>query len=216
MRAPSARWLACNGVWRRADAASVTMAPARPPAPPPRRAPPGSRGPLDHRTLRGVGHDPQRLVDLHPADLVELVVMILQAAADRMHQEEVDRLVEARPAMDEEVGDRADRLLDLHPEAGLLARLADRGLGQRLARVGSPLGQRPQRRLAAAHEHDLERRRRQCDGRPRQPMLLGRNAARAPPPLRATGARKPERQEGATRADTADAADRREAELTRR
>ena len=61
---------------------------------------------LEDRTLRGVGQHLQRLLDLHPAHLVEFVVVVLGAAADRPHQVEMDGLVEAGLAADEEVGDR--------------------------------------------------------------------------------------------------------------
>ena len=64
--------------------------------------------------LRGVGHErplglerqhPRRLVEVDPADLVELAVVAIQVSADRLHQEVVHGLVDARPGLDEDVLD---------------------------------------------------------------------------------------------------------------
>ena len=73
-------------------------------------------------------------------------------AADRPHQVEVDGLVEAGLAADEEVGDRVERLLHLDREAGLLARLAGRRLGERLTGVRRSLRERPQPGMAPMDE----------------------------------------------------------------
>jgi hypothetical protein len=80
----------------------------------------------------------------------------IQAAADRPHQEEVDRLVEARRAADEEVANRAQGAHDLDLEPRLLTRLAERGLLGCLAGIGRALGQGPQQRSPAMNEGDLE------------------------------------------------------------
>ena len=70
------------------------------------------RGPGDGPgdDVGGVGHQgplglerqhARRLVEVDPADLVELVVVAIQVAADRLHQEVVHGLVDARPGLDE-------------------------------------------------------------------------------------------------------------------
>ena len=63
-----------------------------------------------------------RLGEADPADLLELVVVAGEVAADRLHQEVVDGLVDPRPALDEPVLDRVERAGDPDLEAGLLAR----------------------------------------------------------------------------------------------
>ena len=217
IRAPSATCAACSGVRSRAGRLGhwlVARAEAeRSPARSRQRA---AQRVLDHGSLGGMGHQLQRLIGREPADLVELVVVVRQVAADGAHQEEVDRLVEARPAADEEVADVADRLLDLDPQAGLLARLAQRRLLQGLAGVGRALGKRPQRRMAAMDEGDLE-----CDRRsdrwttpPADVARALRRAATAR--LRAASALEPERQSGASGLDPTGGADRGEAEATGR
>ena len=91
--------------------------------PSPHRA---SGGLLDDRALGGMREEREGLVELDPADLVELGVVGVDAAAHRAHEEEVDGLVEAGRAADEEVADGPQRSLDLDLEAGLLPRLAQR------------------------------------------------------------------------------------------
>ena len=126
-------------------------------------------------------------------------------AADRAHQEEVDRLVEAGRAADEEVADRAQRRLDLDLDAGLLARLAQGGLLDRLARVGRSLRQRPQDRGAPMDEEDLD------DAVDRaMDDAAGRGGASGPQdghpgtgPLGAAGARHSEGERGAARGQRA-------------
>jgi hypothetical protein len=68
----------------------------------------------------------------------------------------VNRLVVARSAVHEDVADRANGRLDLDLQPGLLARLAQRGLLERLAGVRRSLRERPQRWLAAVRERDLD------------------------------------------------------------
>jgi hypothetical protein len=82
--------------------------------------------------------------------------MQLDGATDRAHQEEVDGLVEPRRAAHEEVANRAQRCLDLDLDPGLLARLAQRGLLDRLARVGRSLRERPEDRTAPMDDEDLD------------------------------------------------------------
>src|ERR671923_1818403 len=113
------------------------------------------RGPLHHCPLRRVREERERLDHRKPAYLVELGVVVLDAATHGTHEIEVDRLVEAGRATDEEVADGANRLLELHLEPRLLARLAQRRLLQGLARVGCALWERPERRAAAMDERDF-------------------------------------------------------------
>jgi hypothetical protein len=102
-----------------------------------------------------VVHERQRLLDGCPAHLVELLVVKVQRATDRPHQEEVDRLVKPGRAADEEVADRPEIRLDLRLDPGLLARLAQRGLLDGFARIGRPLREGPQHRSASMHEENL-------------------------------------------------------------
>ena len=103
-----------------------------------------------------MGHQRQRLLELHPARLVEFGIVVVGGAADWSHEEEVDRLVETHRPADEEIADLAQRSVDLHRDPRLLTRLADGGLLQRLAGVRRPLGQGPQRRAAPVDEDDLD------------------------------------------------------------
>ena len=93
----------------------------------------------------------RRVVEPDPADLLELVVVPGQVAADRLHQEVVDGLVDARAGLDEPVLDRVERPGDPDLEPGLLARPR----GGPSPRVVSPafgraLGQRPGPAVALA------------------------------------------------------------------
>ena len=73
-----------------------------------------------------------------------------QVAADRLHQEVVDGLVDARPRLHEPVLDGPDGRHDADLEPGLLLHLAERRLLDRLIGVGGALGQRPGRAVALA------------------------------------------------------------------
>ena len=88
----------------------------------------GRGGAGDQRPLRLEGEQRRGLVEPDPADLVELVVVAPQVAAGRDHQEVVDGLVDAGPALDEGVVDPVERADDAHVQAGLLANLAQGGL----------------------------------------------------------------------------------------
>ena len=119
----------------------------RPTAPSPR---PGARWEAEQSA---------RLVDRDPADLVELVVVLVQAAADGLHQEEVDGLVDARAALGEEVLDGADRCVDADLQPGLLGNLAQGRLLDALGVIRRSLGKRPARAVplaAAPAKADLE------------------------------------------------------------
>ena len=120
-------------------------------------------------------------------------------AADGAHEEEVDRLVEARRAADEEVADvdRIGRSISTS-RPGLLARLAQRGLLEGLAGVGRALGKRPQRRTTPMNEGDLGCDRRSTGRRPHRLTWRARSAGSATARLRAAGARQPERERGAS------------------
>ena len=105
-----------------------------------------------------VAHQLVRLGQVDPAHLVELVVVPLERAAGRRHEEVVDDLVDARARLHEPVLDVADALEDGDLQAGLLGHLAERRLLGPLARVGRALGQRPGGRVALAAaptKHDL-------------------------------------------------------------
>ena len=82
------------------------------------------------------------------------MVVLVDAPADRVHQEEVDGLVEADPIADEEVADGPERGFDLDLDPRLLAGLAAGGLLDRLAAVGRALRQRPEQRATAMDEQD--------------------------------------------------------------
>ena len=92
-------------------------------------------GPGDERPLGLERQERGRLVERDPADLVELVVVAREVAADRLHQEVVDGLVDPGPALDEPVLDRVEDVGDPDLEAGLLGDLAERGLLARLTGV---------------------------------------------------------------------------------
>ena len=81
--------------------------------------------------------------NVDPADLLELVVVAGQVAADGLHEEVVDRLVDPRPVLHERVLDLVERPDDVHREAGLLGHLAESRLLGGLADVRRPLGQGP-------------------------------------------------------------------------
>ena len=73
----------------------------------------------------------------------------------------MDGLVDARPALGEEVLDGADRCVDLYLQPGLLGDLAQGGLLDALGVIGRSLGKRPAGAVALATsspEADLESR----------------------------------------------------------
>ena len=88
----------------------------------------------------GIAEQSAGLVDRHPAHLIELVVVLLQAAASRLHQEEMNRLVDARPALGEEVLDGPDRRVDLDLEPSLLGDLTEGRLLDALGLIRRSLG----------------------------------------------------------------------------
>src|SRR5262249_10660399 len=96
-----------------------------------------------------------RLVQVEPLDQVVLVVVLRHVPADRLHQVEVNHLVESRVPRDEVVLYRADRRDQARLQAGLLGDLAQRGLLERLARVGGALRQAPGPGGAAADQDAL-------------------------------------------------------------
>ena len=100
-------------------------------------------GARDEVALRLEGQHRRRLGEGDPADLLEFVVVVGQVAADRLHHEVVDGLVDALPRLDEPVLDRVERAGDPDLEPRLLGDLAQRGLLAGLARLGRALGQRP-------------------------------------------------------------------------
>ena len=65
--------------------------------------------PADERPLGLEGQQRRRLVEGDPAHLVELVVVAGEVAADRLHQEVVDGLVDPGAPLDEPVLDRIER-----------------------------------------------------------------------------------------------------------
>ena len=106
--------------------------------------------PRDEGALGLEGQHRRRGVEPDPADLVELVVVTGQVAADRVHQEVVDGLVDARAGLDEGVLDRIERSADPDLEPGLLLDLAQGGLLATLTGDRRPLGQRPGPAVALA------------------------------------------------------------------
>src|SRR3954453_3150783 len=78
------------------------------------------QGLLDELALGREGQQRQRFGDRKKADVLELMIVVLEAPAGRLHQEEVDRLVDALARLREEIIDRAHRREDAHLEAGLL------------------------------------------------------------------------------------------------
>src|SRR5215210_9576721 len=117
------------------------------------------RGSCDERSLGLEGQEVRRLVERHPADLLELVVVPREVAADGLHEEVMDRLVDPRPVLDEGVPDRLELTHDPDLQTALLGDLADGGLLAALAGLRRSLGQRPGDRiaLAAAHADDQMR-----------------------------------------------------------
>ena len=84
--------------------------------------------------------DRARLIEPDPADLVELVVVVRQVAADRLHQEVVDGLVDAPSGLGEVVFDRIERAGDAAYEPGLLGHFAQGRLLVVSPTSGVPLG----------------------------------------------------------------------------
>jgi hypothetical protein len=107
-------------------------------------------GPGDEGPLRLEAQQAGRLVEADPANLIELMVVALQVATDRFHQEVVDSLVDPRAALDEPVFDRVEDIRDPDLEPGLLADLANGGLLARLTRIGRALRQGPGVDIAVA------------------------------------------------------------------
>ena len=104
----------------------------------------GSRcGATNERPLRLEGQQDGGLLERHPADPFELVVVEREIATDRLHQEVVDGLVDPDPVLDEHVGNRGQRFDDPDLQAGLLLDLAERRLLDGLAGIGSALGKGP-------------------------------------------------------------------------
>ena len=160
-RAPSSRWVSVRGVtWTGGSSVSVTARPRRRRSRragrrPTRRLAPSGSGelggrPRDEGALGLEGQHRGRGVEPDPADLVELVVVTGQVAADRVHQEVVDGLVDARAGLDEGVLDRIERSADPDLEPGLLLDLAQGGLLATLTGDRRPLGQRPGPAVALA------------------------------------------------------------------
>ena len=98
-------------------------------------------------------------------DGLELVVVVRQVAARRLHEEVVDGLVDAAAAAHEPVVDVADRSHDADLEAGLLGHLAERrGLTRLVSDLACPSGATMWRRRA---RDDGDRARPDDDHRPR-------------------------------------------------
>src|SRR5262245_47477798 len=151
-RAPSARWTSASGVrWTGRSGASVTARPRRRRSrrrfgrrrAGPRLAVETLGRPRDEVALGLEGEHRRGGLERDPANLVELVVVTREVAADRVHQEVVDGLVDPGARLDERVLDRIERRVDPDLEPGLLLDLAHRGLLAALARDRRALGQRP-------------------------------------------------------------------------
>jgi hypothetical protein len=99
--------------------------------------------PGDETAFRLEGQHRGGLAEPDPADLVELVVMTGQVAADRLHQEVVDRLVDSRAGLDEPVLDRIEDTGDADGQAGLFGDFAEGRLLAGLADVRRPLRKGP-------------------------------------------------------------------------
>ena len=148
-RAPSSRWRSVSGVrWTVGSSASVTI------RSPPTASPPAGgdamtapsiicRRARHERPLGLEGQHRRRLGEGDPANLLELVIVVGEVAAGRLHQEVVDRLVDALARLDEPVLDRVERPGDPDLEPGLLGDLAQGGLLARLTRLGRALRQGP-------------------------------------------------------------------------
>src|SRR5262245_33840 len=83
------------------------------------------RRPGDQGSLRFEREQALGFLEPDPADRFELVIVAAQVAPGGVHQEVVDGLVDAGPALDEPVLDRVERALDPDVEAGLLADFAE-------------------------------------------------------------------------------------------
>src|SRR5205809_1169729 len=164
-RAPRATWRSWSGVsWSVWSEVSVIVGPGSAPAHrraggrpdhrgrrPRRRARVDDLGRLgDQRPLGLEREQAGGLVERDPTNLVELVVVAGEVAADRLHQEVVDRLVDAAAALDEPVLDRLELVGDADLKTGLLGDLAEGGLLPRLARVRRALGEGPGEDVAVA------------------------------------------------------------------
>ena len=114
----------------------------------PRDEPAGSA--LDQLALGLERQQPGRIGQRDPAHLGELAVVAGKVAADRLHQPEVDRLVDLRAALHELVLDPVDRGHDAHVQPGLLGNLAKRRLLEGLGRIRGSLGERPRAPITLA------------------------------------------------------------------
>ena len=102
----------------------------------------GGRG-RDERALGVEGQEVGRLIERDPAHPLELVIVEREIPADRLHQPVMHGLVDPDAALDEDVGNRGQRLEDPDPEARFLLDLPDRRLLDRLTRIGGSLGECP-------------------------------------------------------------------------
>src|SRR5439155_13167467 len=144
IRAPSAAWRSWRGVsWIVGSSVSVMgFGPGVPGSDAARRCARGGprdgllgrapvrsfddlRGPGHERTLGLERQQAGSLIEADPADPIELVIMALQIAADWLHEEIVDGLVDSRAALDEPVLDGLQNVGDPHFETGLLRHLAE-------------------------------------------------------------------------------------------
>src|SRR5437667_10952838 len=82
------------------------------------------RGPGHERTLGLERQQAGSLIEADPTDPIELVIMALQIAADWLHAEIVDGLVDSRATPDEPVLERLQDVADPHLEAILLRHLS--------------------------------------------------------------------------------------------
>src|SRR5439155_18428299 len=117
----------------------------------------GREGAIEDFAIRVEGEHAARFVLPDPAHLVVLVIMLGGVAAGRLHQEEVDELVHPLARRGEPVISRADVAEDADLESRLLLDLAERGVLDLLAVVGSALRKDPGAVSVAAREDDLAR-----------------------------------------------------------
>src|SRR5881397_2519027 len=108
-----------------------------------RRTLPGAgrprQGTLDHLALALVGQLPRRLLERHPFGPLDLVVVVGRIAREVLEQEERDDLRDAPALAYVPVVRVAELLHQRGLDARLLAHLAQRGVGGRLALLGVAL-----------------------------------------------------------------------------
>ena len=115
----------------------------------------------DERALGLEGEDVGGFCERDPPYLLELAVVVFEAAARGLHHEVVDRLVDTQASLDERVLDRVQRRQDPDGQTCFLADLAQGRLLEGLAGIWRAFGECPRRNVLlalAAPEDELRNR----------------------------------------------------------